>query len=388
MLDIVKQIALLCMAIAVACSQGKLIVLGAVLGLAALVLDKDRFCNLKNKSFNITFIVFVFFIITMCISSLGIGHASGIKESFKYFEKITTFLIMYLLLGNVKNYLKISVIGLALGFIINDYVIIQEVLNSTTLLDKIRVGGFFGNPNKLGGVMALAVPFFSYFLLKYKNDKILFSISLGTLISLFAGLYISGSRGACLNIIIECAAFVALYLYRNKYISFSFRKIMFISVLILVACVMFVTLNERSYDYERILVWQSSVEMFLDNMLFGIGLGNFNSVYNDGYISALAKEPNLSHPHNVYLFYLAETGIVGFIGYLSVVVNFMLLWKNFRHNDLEEAYGIRFTDVFLISLIGMLPHNMVDVVSIFRDQMLLQYYFWGLCCWRFNGDME
>ncbi len=386
MVDYIKALSLFCLSVAVASSEGKLIAISAFLGFVAFIMDKNRFYNIKNKCFNITFITFLFFVITMIIASLGISYHDGIKESTKYFEKITSFLIVYLLLGNVKNYFKITLLGLAIGFIANDYVLLKEVMASQLSVYDFRGGGLFGNPNKLGGVAALVVPFFIYFSIRYRQNIGLLLISILTIVGLCISLFVAGSRGAVLNIIVELIAICILYFHNAKIIKFSYKYFLLAGVVAVIASVAFISMNMRSYDYERVLVWTFALQMFKDYPLCGVGLGNFNMVYNSGYVSALAKEPNLVHPHNTYLLFLVETGIIGFIGYISTVITFITLWWKYRENDTSDTCNLKFTDIFMISLIGMIPHNLVDVVCIFRDQMLIQYLFWVLCCWQLNPD--
>lgn len=383
--EYIKILSLLLLSIAVASSEGKLIAISAVLGLVVIFFDKDRFSNIKNKCFNITFGVFLFFIFTMIISSLGINHNVGITESFKYFEKITSFLIVYLLLGNVRHFLKIVLAGLAVGFVVNDYVLYKELMASPISIYNFRGGALFGNPNKLGGVAALVIPFFVYFSIKYRKNVGYSFLSLMTIAGLCTSLFVAGSRGAVLNVIVELVAIGVLYLHNTRVIKFSWKYFLVACIAVVAVSVAFINMNGRTYDYERVQVWMSALQMFCDNTLFGVGLGNFNAVYNSGYVSALAKEPNLVHPHNTYLFFLVETGLVGFIGYFSTIVAFVALWWKHRANDTSDECGLKFSDVFMISLVGMIPHNMVDVVCIFRDQMLIQYLLWALCCWQFNN---
>ena len=69
--------------------------------------------------------------------------------------------------------------------------------------------------------------------------------------------------------------------------------------------------NETPYGE----IYKLSLTMFLDNKLFGIGLNNFtflcnnNKIYND-----LIKNYNcVSHPHNIHIQWLVETGLFGFM---------------------------------------------------------------------------
>lgn len=65
-------------------------------------------------------------------------------------------------------------------------------------------------------------------------------------------------------------------------------------------------------NYERILMWQSATNMFIDHPILGIGLGNYYQEYISNYQSPLSRE-NQHQPHNNFLLILAESGLLGFV---------------------------------------------------------------------------
>lgn len=77
-----------------------------------------------------------------------------------------------------------------------------------------------------------------------------------------------------------------------------------------------ITNVKHETNTERILMWQSSLEIFKDYPLTGVGPGGFYYYYNQVYISPLAKEQGHTSPHNNLLLSLTETGIIGIIGLL------------------------------------------------------------------------
>lgn len=80
----------------------------------------------------------------------------------------------------------------------------------------------------------------------------------------------------------------------------------------------------RSYDYERILLWTSSYHMWEDHKIVGVGLANWKDAYQQKYILPEAKEPDLTMPHNVFMIFLSQTGIIGTLGYLIFVIGTMV----------------------------------------------------------------
>ena len=74
-------------------------------------------------------------------------------------------------------------------------------------------------------------------------------------------------------------------------------------------------------------IWWSSLRVAQAHPLIGIGLKNFRTACHDAAL-APAEGPALTcslHPHNMYLEWLAETGIIGLAGFLCLVA----LWT--RH---------------------------------------------------------
>ena len=83
---------------------------------------------------------------------------------------------------------------------------------------------------------------------------------------------------------------------------------------------------------ERIAHWQAALHMARSNPILGVGLGNYEVVY-DRYRLINWKEP-LGHAHNFYLNTLAETGVLGLAAYLAFwLVIIIVTWRARAHPD-------------------------------------------------------
>lgn len=89
------------------------------------------------------------------------------------------------------------------------------------------------------------------------------------------------------------------------------------SVLLTRAGSMFDT-SEHSSNVTRVLMARSSLEMIADYPLFGTGLGTFDRVYPDYMIQG--ANPEITHPHQVILATIAETGIVGAAAFALLII--------------------------------------------------------------------
>ncbi|MSQ14487.1 MAG: O-antigen ligase family protein [Dehalococcoidia bacterium] len=88
---------------------------------------------------------------------------------------------------------------------------------------------------------------------------------------------------------------------------------------------------------QRMALWQSAWYMFLSSPMTGVGVGNFDMLYQ---YFALPDWSSylLGHAHNYYLNLLAETGIVGFMSYIVFIVSiFVCCLKTIRGHSNENV---------------------------------------------------
>lgn len=108
---------------------------------------------------------------------------------------------------------------------------------------------------------------------------------------------------------------------------------------------------------ERLAHWQAAFYMAEAAPFLGIGLGNYEVVYDD--YRLIYWEEALGHAHNLYLNKLAETGAVGLVAYLSFwIIVFRLTWSLRQHPD-------AFARCIAIGLLGVWVY--VAVHSIFDN---------------------
>jgi len=84
----------------------------------------------------------------------------------------------------------------------------------------------------------------------------------------------------------------------------------------------------------RLYLWQTALKVFWDNPLLGIGPGNFeivHSIYRQFHLNPAEIYVRGASAHNLFLQYLAETGVVGATFLLALMVNqFRLSWRSMR----------------------------------------------------------
>jgi len=124
--------------------------------------------------------------------------------------------------------------------------------------------------------------------------------------------------------------------------------------------------DENFAVLERVAHWRAGLAMFDDHPWLGVGIGNYAAAY-EHYALPHWYEP-LGHAHNIYVNFLAETGIIGagmFVA-LWIAMGF-LAWRRSR---IAERYRAGLALGVLGTLAYLTAHNIFD--NLFVQHMQLQ----------------
>ena len=135
-------------------------------------------------------------------------------------------------------------------------------------------------------------------------------------------------------------------------------------------------------NYERLLMWQSAVNMFKDYPLSGVGIGNYYDYYLTEYRSPLSRETQ-GHPHNTFLFFLSEMGIFGGLSYF-----FIFLFLGYHALSTYKKTKSISAIIFLAVLISFFIHSQTDCIFSSIGFKQLSYMFWfltGIYFWLNNS---
>lgn len=127
-------------------------------------------------------------------------------------------------------------------------------------------------------------------------------------------------------------------------------------------------------NIDRIYMWQSAWRMFMESPLFGLGFQQFKHFYTADYhyLMPLAK-PGFAHPHNVFMTFLAEAGLVGISAFLAYFATVLFLsYKNYRQADNRLAW------VAFLATAGFLFGGLTDNVFAMLTVMRLIALFIGI----------
>lgn len=230
--------------------------------------------------------------------------------------------------------------------------------------------GTFKNPNLLGAFLAFSLPFI-YYLLKTANKtkRILWDIAV-TLI--LAGLIVTKSRGAWVAALIGTGIYcwITIPSIQTYFQKRSASKMILILVIFLMSLPLFYSLyhlNPASAS-GRFFIWSVSWNMIRDHILTGVGFGNFGLhwlKYQGAYFAQTSGVDHslavsLKSAHFQYLQIFAESGLIGLLLFLILVVN---LFKSFYSSHGErDPNRILITTTLFSSMLILFIHGLVEDV--------------------------
>lgn len=333
--------------------------------------EKGKWLNF-DKLMLIAIILFcIGLILSNCFAI--ITPSNSLKWAYKYCSWIFVGIVMYGIWENRKINSTVFLAGVSIACIVLCFYGAYESI----FLNITRPKSLTANPNSWSGLLTMSLPFVLYCI----NNK--FIKSMISLI-IFYGIVLSGSRGSFIALLIIGILYVINFLKNgNRNLLFSKLLTLTLIISVLIGGIYFFIPNNaivdrfynlQSYSLEksggdRYYLWFSAIDMFADRPWTGVGLQNFNEIYiNEGYINSNAREPNLKSPHNIFLHYLTEMGIVGTLP--LVVLFIVILYMAFNNYSVTPMATAMFS-----SIIAIIINNMVDY------QLIGKYYyqlFWVL----------
>ena len=234
------------------------------------------------------------------------------------------------------------------------------------------------NPNLFGGYMLSIIP--AFITLPFINKKLMLPALILGILSVTA-MVLTGCRGAYIGFFFMLIAFVCVtYKLLQPKLQKLFTAVVGFGILITSLIIVstaslrarifsiFAMRGDSSNSF-RFNVYQSSIQMFKDNWLLGIGCGNQN--FREIYGLYMKTGFDALSSYNIYLETAVESGIFALLTFISFLgVN---IYKAVKFILSEKSADTIFVLAALISIIGILTHGMVDTVF-FRPQ--IQFTFW------------
>ena len=353
-------------------------------GIFAIILTLIKLLTKKGEEFELSaadiclLIYFMFVLISVAGSSLFGLSLKGFMKTITYLgfyasavhyfkdnrDKIKYFFIAYAfcvfcesIIAFMQNFLSVGEIS---GWQDTSRLNPEEVMT--------RVYGSLKpyNPNLFGGYMLACIPAFITLPQKIGIPGLI----LGALALVF-----TGCRGAYIGFFVQIML-LGLVIY--KALEPKLKKMFLIAASIFALVCSFIivsitslrarvlsifAMRSDSSNSFRFNVYHSCINMFKDNWLLGIGVGNQN--FREIYGLYMKTGFDALSAYNIYLETALESGIfalLAFIGFLVLIIKTAL-------RNISNIYVL----AALISISGILIHGLVDTVF-FRPQ--IQFTFW------------
>jgi len=234
------------------------------------------------------------------------------QELFNRMIPYLAFFYMGVFLAQKEKRIKLLIFFMLIGSAIAGVGSVAKVIRIGELT---RIEGVWGDP--ITTYFLCGFSFLLCFSFFHSSKKIKLLSTLAG-ISVLAGLLLGYFRGAWVALFLS--VLIASFLFRR------FRKVgLGIIIFILVCILIFPFFRTRLFSDktlqpstwgDRVPLWNSAIEMFLDFPILGIGLGGFekyNHEYGQGNYNKLH-----AYSHNVYLDVLSEIGALGLFSFLWV----------------------------------------------------------------------
>lgn len=297
----------------------------------------------------------------------------GIKRVWFFTDRIIMFMIVAAFIKGKKQIIRL-VAFMFISVAINDLYAIWQGLHG-----NYRASGVGGHIIEFAGTLVQLIPVMVIALMDQTFKEYRKCLYIVLFISSLA-LMFNGTRGVWLALLVVLPVASLMFYGNYKKVLFSFLLVALLigavvfNVPALQARVASIPDPSNQYNSERVLIWHSAWNMFIDHPLIGVGLDQYTSKYQTEYISPFAKERSLSHAHNNFLQMLAENGIIGFFAFCFMFGSFLYYglkdWRTYRQSSLLMLLAIT---------CGILLEGLTDFNFGLTKMMRLYFCLLALC---------
>lgn len=333
------------------------------------------FIRPQIKIYSKHFYFIAFFILCTFLSVIFNDISSNLSSYKSRFISPLIGILIIFLYQFTKKQIIIILSSFSISLLLNALIIIYQFLQGETG----RLIGFASNYMLLCGINLLILPvIYTIAISKSNISNKLRILYLSTILINIPAIIFENTRIVWLGLFITFSI-ISIVSIRNK------LKSLFIIILILLSSSLIFQFSPESYqrfqsitdttqstqsNYQRILMWNASIKMFIDYPIFGIGIGN----YHDKQASSYLTEEFIDipyHPHNTFLYILSESGLLGAISYISL---FLYLFYNAINNFKSTKNIISLS--YIACLIAYNINCLTDTMFCGYNIKTTTYIFW------------
>lgn len=355
--------------------------------------------KLECKTFELWLLAY-FMIVIISLAGSTLFHLS-LKGFFKTFTYLAFYfsVVQYLKNNRDKIPFILGTIGVCVSFeavigFLQNFAHVDEIstwqdvskLNPEEVMTRVYGTLKPYNPNLLGGYFVVGIPaLYGLSALYFVDKKYNFS-GIWLILALLSTLtlFLTGCRGSYIGMMVILAGMFAVsakYLWQNykqiylsvvgAVIAFGTAAMLFVSALRARVLSIFAMRQDSSNSF-RFNVYHSSIEMFKDNWLLGIGVGNQN--FREIYGLYMKTGFDALSAYNIFLEIAVESGIFALIAFVGFLITLIKNGINFILKS-ADTKAVIIVSACVISICAVCVHGLVDTVF-FRPQ--IQFIFWAI----------
>jgi O-antigen ligase len=294
----------------------------------------------KLKKLPLKYIILPYFVFII-LSVLWASNKNVVLMGIAYFmAPFSIYILSYIYFNQAKDLIKLLSVSIASLIPVIILSVIQ-IINNQYFFEELsglkRLNGPFPHPNIFASYLFVVLSFITIFFFSKKNRRLLENKSLLIFGSLaLTALIMTFSRSAWASLFL----FVIIYAYCERQIIFILASLSPIAIFI---SLFFDSIRGRIVDIfnysffdsmsARKNIWEVSFNQIIKHPILGHGTGTSESVIeaNKTWLGGS------SLPHNDFILYSIESGIIGLIFFTSyIIMTPYYLWQ--RYQALEDKY--------------------------------------------------
>jgi O-antigen ligase len=311
----------------------------------------------------------IFMTILALMMFVSISYAVEKKLALSESLRFVSYIIIYFIIKydiNYKRYTK----GMIKSYMVTTLILsvfgIYQYFTGFDLSNKFKNYGYarfkiaatMDNPNNLGAFLILAI-FPLIMLCIYEKRKIRRTVYALLSLLILIDMVLTGSRNAIVGVTVGLIVLAILY---------SFRLLILIGGLGVISLFVpeikdrVMAITSKTQNQSRIYLWEIAKKMIKDHPLFGVGNGNYVSLY-DKYTAMYPQYKFYGYTrfpcHNSYLKVESELGIIGGVSFIGILIAALIKVKDSIFMTSDKFYKSFYTG-FLASMIAFYVMNLVD----------------------------
>jgi O-antigen ligase len=323
-----------------------------------LVISRENY--LKNTKLTLCYIPFMLCILLSALKSMEFSLTA--KEIVRWVELIVVYLLTMNLITDNKK-VRVILYSMVLSTVIVSICGIVSYLAGVESVYTGRPGAysFFGHPNALAGYVSLIIPVLFGMLMTSVSLWERITLGVFTVLSIMTW-FLTFSRTAWISLVLTI--FLIFILTKVKK-----RVAILLAMLFVIFVITFLSSNIKDdFKYRfalkeakaRVMLYPIGFNMVKDDLVFGIGVGNYPLL-----IKNFTKSPSVieNDLHGLYLQIFVEAGIIGlcaFIFWLTCIIKYLV--RAMKSLERSRNYGL------FVGLLGgvivYLFNNLANVLTV------------------------